>query len=428
MVSQSGSMTRRILVLLTAAAAALAGPACKSRSTTDSAGAADRARGWRDDLHALADELPQHHKNAFFHVDEAAWRHEVAELDHRIPTATDAQVIAGLSRLVAMIGDSHTVLIVGKRGGVYPLKLYTFADGTFVTGAPPADAWAVGRRLVSIDRTPVADAIAKLTPLISHDTHQMLRSQLPDYLVQASMLAGTGIARAPDHATFRLAGGDGSERDLPLKVSLLEPGPRLPANLPLYLQHPDWTYWNTYDADKKLIYLQYNACQDRTDLPFAKFAAATLAFADGHPVDHLVIDLRFNGGGNSQVIQPLLDGIDHRPLLHGRVTAIIGRATFSSALMAAIELKRRGAILVGEPTGGKPSSYGEVKRFVLPSSGLVVQYSTKYFSYPELPADSLRPDVEVHLTSADWFAGRDPVLDAALAAAPPPTDAPAPAP
>jgi hypothetical protein len=421
MVSQSGPMLRRILVLVAAVAVVVAAPACRSSSSSapaagSAAAARDRIAGWRDDLHTLADQLPARHKNAFFQVDEAAWRHEVAELDHRIPTATDAQVIAGLAHLVAMIGDSHTTLIVGARGGVYPVKLYTFADGTFVTGAPPDAAWAVGRRLVSIDGMPVADATAKLAPLISHDTHQMLRAQLPQALVQASLLAGTGVARAADHATFRLAAADGTARDLPLHASLVSPTPRLPASLPLYLQHPGWLYWNTYDAGQKLIYLQYNACEDRADLPFARFAAETLAFADGHPVDHFVVDLRMNGGGDSRVIQPLLDGIDQRPLLRGHVVALIGRSTFSSALMAAIELKRRGATLVGEPTGGKPSSYGEVKRLSLPSSGLVVQYSTKYFSYPELPADSLRPDVEVHLTSADWFAGRDPVLDAAVAA------------
>ncbi len=36
-------------------------------------------------------------------------------------------------------------------------------------------------------------------------------------------------------------------------------------------------------------------------------------------------------------------------------------------------------ILVGEPTGGKPNSYGEISSFLLPNSGLVVNYSTKYF-------------------------------------------------
>ena len=39
----------------------------------------------------------------------------------------------------------------------------------------------------------------------------------------------------------------------------------------------------------------------------------------------------------------------------------------------ALSLKEKaGALLVGEPTGGKPSHFGEVKSFELPVSGLSV--------------------------------------------------------
>ena len=35
------------------------------------------------------------------------------------------------------------------------------------------------------------------------------------------------------------------------------------------------------------------------------------------------------------------------------------------------------ATLVGEPTGGKPNAYGDVRTFSLPNSRLVIRYSTK---------------------------------------------------
>src|SRR5262249_15833708 len=79
--------------------------------------------------------------------------------------------------------------------------------------------------------------------------------------------------------------------------------------------------------------------------------------------------------------------------------------------------------LIGEPSGGRPASYGEVKALVLPNSGLGISYSTRFFSaqfVPDLP--SLNPDVAVPFRSADFFARHDPVLAAILAPAtvPPP--------
>jgi C-terminal processing protease CtpA/Prc len=75
---------------------------------------------------------------------------------------------------------------------------------------------------------------------------------------------------------------------------------------------------------------------------------------------------------------------------------IIGRHTFSSAILNAIDLKQKaGAVLIGEPTSGKPNHYGEVRSITLPYSGKKLNYSTKYFSTYQQDTDSLYPDVRV---------------------------------
>jgi hypothetical protein len=95
---------------------------------------------------------------------------------------------------------------------------------------------------------------------------------------------------------------------------------------------------------------------------------------------------------------------------------IIGRTTYSSALQNAITLSREfQATLIGEPTGGKPNHYGEVRNFVLPNVGLRVGYSTRYWlNYPDADPLTLEPDVRAEPTFVDLLAGRDPALEAAL--------------
>jgi hypothetical protein len=53
----------------------------------------------------------------------------------------------------------------------------------------------------------------------------------------------------------------------------------------------------------------------------------------------------------------------------------------------------------------------------LPNSHLQAIYATEYFRYTEDDsAPALMPDMIVPLTSADFLAGRDPVLEAVIAA------------
>jgi len=66
-------------------------------------------------------------------------------------------------------------------------------------------------------------------------------------------------------------------------------------------------------------------------------------------------------------------------------------------------------IVTGEPTGGKPATYGNVTAFSLPASQLAGQYSTEYFNVPPGIPDtaSFNPDLAVPLRSTDYFARSD---------------------
>ena len=136
-------------------------------------------------------------------------------------------------------------------------------------------------------------------------------------------------------------------------------------------------YWHQYLRDSGTLYVQYDICKNDPQLSFNDFAKQVLADADANKPSQVVIDLRKNGGGDSRVIRPLKSGLAER---HVKVFVLIGPNTFSSGTDNAIELRHDlHATLVGEPTGGKPSSYGEVMTITLPSSKLVVRYTTKWF-------------------------------------------------
>ena len=121
---------------------------------------------------------------------------------------------------------------------------------------------------------------------------------------------------------------------------------------------------------------------------------------------------------DSAILFRLLSGLQDRLDLNqrGHFFVVIGRKTFSSAVINAVDLKKQTqAIFIGEPTGGKPNSCGEVNTFILPKSGLAIKYSTKVFKLIEDDLPSFTPDISAQISSSDYSAGQDPVLDAILA-------------
>jgi len=105
-------------------------------------------------------------------------------------------------------------------------------------------------------------------------------------------------------------------------------------------------------------------------------------FIDSHPTDRLVIDMRQNGGGDFlKGRKHLIEPLERRPGLNqkGKLFVIMGRYTFSAAMVNAIDFRNEtNALLVGEPAGERPNSYSENDEMTLPNSRLVVSYSTRY--------------------------------------------------
>ena len=80
--------------------------------------------------------------------------------------------------------------------------------------------------------------------------------------------------------------------------------------------------------------------------------------------------------------------------------------------MNALDLRNEAnAILVGAPTGMRPSHYGENGEFRLPNSGFRISFSTRYYRFGAENDSAVVPDQRIEPTWAESLAGRDPVMD-----------------
>ncbi len=124
--------------------------------------------------------------------------------------------------------------------------------------------------------------------------------------------------------------------------------------------------------------------------------------------------MRYNGGGNSSQGTEFINKLSESKYLNQntKIYVVIGRQTFSSAIINTMDFKEKtNAIFVGEETGGKPNHYGDVRNFILPSSGLNVNYSTKYFTIIKDDLKTITPDKIIEFSFSDFSKGIDPVFE-----------------
>ena len=390
-----------------------------------------RTQHWQEDLDFFAREFPAKQKDFTLLVRPSDFETAVAELKRNVPQLSDPEIVLELTRIVAGLGVAHTDVAFGSASAVgafhgYPIQMQWFSDGLAVVAATPEHREMLGCRVLRIGSMTPEQVEAAVAPYIAHENGAKLRLDSPRFMNVAELMQYKKIAGADGRLSLTLVGANGKEFTQEIK-----PGGRagsgrgwvqatqafqIPAGLAR--KHPEAAYWYEYLPDEQAFYIQYNKCINETNLPFAVFARALFSLADARPIQRVIVDLRFNSGGNSSIVQPLLDGLKARPALsaRGHLYALVGARTFSSGVFATMDLRNNlGAVLVGEPAANKPNHYGEQKVLVLPNSKLLVHYSVKHFHLvANADPPAIEPDVVAAPTLNDFLAGRDRALDAAL--------------
>jgi len=397
--------------------------ACQAQSPTTPA----RVSGeqWRQDLAYLTAQLEQRHPRLYAHLTPATWHQAIERLQQQADAQSADQMRLGVQQLVALVRDGHTRLAHRANPPTYPVSFRWFPDGIYATLTHEPGRAASGLKLVRLNRISVEEALCQLGSLVSADNEVGRRTGAVRLLSNAEVLAFCHLAR-PDSVVYELVDSLGQARRLTVaaqpdsvwQATSAERPVRPGAPRPLYLQRGEEPFWFATLPAQRAVYVQYNTCQDMAG--FLRFSWRLTRLLEQQKPTRLLLDLRFNKGGNSRQFAPLRWYLVHSALnQRGHLFVLIGRNTFSSGLRAACELKQQTqALLVGEATGGCPTThFTEVKQFRLPHSGLEIQYASRQTTYlPELGAAmSLLPDIAAPLTITAYRQGEDPALEAALA-------------
>jgi tetratricopeptide (TPR) repeat protein len=385
----------------------------------------------------MSAEMQKRHANLYHGISREKFLAAVADLDARIPSLQRNEIIVGLMRIAAMVGDGHTRVDPRKdmKFGFpsLPLRLYLFEDGLYVRAAAPEHALLVGAKIESIGDVPVEEALRRVKEICSVDNPMGYKLLAPIFLNRPDILHALKMSPRHDTATLKLRK---DERTWEETVAAGAIEPRWPDDTdgsfitpegwvdarstpqpPMWLQAPLEYHRMIELPEHKALYAQLNMVTDVKGESLAQFGQKIRKQVEATNPRAVIFDYRLSFGGNHDLRFSYLRELIKIEDADTRVFVLTARGSFSATEALLVDLDRfTKAVFIGEPASSKPNSYGDGYRTALPNSGISVQSSIYWNQLSS--ARNKDPwtwvDVAVPLTFADYANGRDPALTAAL--------------
>jgi len=408
-------MTKRLILLLVLF---LSMTACEAQRTTN----------WKEDMDFWKAEVKKQHYVYRAKDLPAGFDARFENIKTHIPEYSDQRMVIEILGLAAMLGDGHNYVIPWTAQGfatmALPLRLYLFNDGLFVIDAYAGyESW-IGKKVIRIGNVSAEELMKRVDPFIGRDSDQGVVWIGPVMLSLEGMLQALGVdGKGAYQVDFSDSGKKVSKTFDVVPFQPVRGIPKLipqktgSKTIPLYLQHVRETFWISSLKKESTLYAQFNQVMNDPRESLAGFAKRLSDSLDVVKPKKLIIDVRHNNGGNADLLGPLLEVLQrYRSSPSTQLFILTGRNTFSACQIFISKADRLvKPIFAGEESSSKPNFVGEENVVFLPHSKAMCSISNRY--HESIPGDTRRviePQMKITLSSADYFSGKDPVLEAVL--------------
>lgn len=404
----------------------------------------------KKDLDYLIDVLSEVHPQTFYGWSEDQQNLISQVYDQVSNPMADWQFYFKANRIIHSLSDSHSGFSPGMQDeGIIDFPIYWLEDGLYII--ENTNTFQKGDRVVSIGGRLTEQILDELTWIISAEN---------DYWVK--VLGAKMLQTRPVLSYLELSHNNKLnieiERDGAVKQVQLSLDDIRRTSLPSIFQSGESFVSYKIEPEHSLGIFILDQCI--FDDEYIRTLERFFLEVSKNNINHIVIDLRNNTGGNSLVIDEFLKFLDVRQyktygveirfssyskdtygfsvddeyeyipstfkknikmkkdqnlIFKGNIYVLTSPRTYSSANDFAVTIKDNPlGMIVGEPTGNAPSSYGDILPFQLPNSGYQFAVSYKKFIRPNPendPEDALYPDIPVFTTIEDIKQGIDPQMD-----------------
>lgn len=370
--------------------------------------------GRMEEFDYLKATIEKSHKNFFNTIDKEGCDEVYKALSKDIEAMSYSEYYFTLSSYLALSNDSHTSLEASDIYSYFlyfPLQLNYIGDKVYVVSGLKDYSSYMGKEVSAINGITIKEIEERGSKVVPHDNTVYLRLWLNNQLNNTSFLSFIGVAES-EESDVSLSFSDGSILSIKSGLSSAIDRNNLISAISSYSPYIYKGYYRAIEIGEDTLLISYNTCSDNPDYPIKDFTKDIKKVLSDHKYKKIIVDLRYNGGGNSTLFDPIIKLLKKEKC---EKYCLIGENTFSSAILNAVSLKDSACFtLVGSPTGGSINHYGELKSFTLPETGWEVYYSSKYFKLSKKYEGSIIPDIPIEKDAALYFSGYDKEIEYCL--------------
>ena len=381
---------------------------------------------------------------------EGDWEIEVNRIkESLVDPLSVGEFLLRVQKFVSKVGDAHTLVTFGESIEYNMLPIFfEWVEEELVVKRSYLSGIHVGDRVEKIGDKEVSFIKKELGKFASAENEFWRQQTVLQFIMVETYLRFLNVVNE-EQISLTLIGQGGESRvvevDLYSREHILE---KIKKG-----ESFTWFGWEIFEEEQVgYFYLKECMVSEEYELSVTEFFERVTEAK----IDKIILDLRDNGGGDSRVIYPFLqhfpprfikqfasvevkfseeakvqrgydreygkerdtqsmhDNIRKEPTFKGELFVLVNNGTFSSASMFATMLhdNHLGEI-IGEPTGGAPSAFGDLIVLDVPNSSLLLAVSHKEFLRPKEDSpneNTLHPNILIEKTIEDVHTHQDKYL------------------
>jgi hypothetical protein len=266
-----------------------------------------------EDFKILKEHLIQYHPDLYLYTPKTTFDSLISDIENSLnQSMTEAEFYKKVLPLICSIRNAHTDLyrsaaymnFLSEQANRFPLIFY-FRDDSLFLFKNASEEYNIkeGSLITKINGQNAVDLIKKMAPLNTNDgyhTGNAFRRVSQTFTTYYALLEGT-----PNHFSIHYLNHLGQEQETTLKAILLNKvRENLRKRYPNHSPKPTSDYYITFNGN--VATLRIRSFQPKRELIFYRFLKKAFKEIKAKNIQHLIIDVRENGGGFPESASRLL--------------------------------------------------------------------------------------------------------------------------